>query len=394
MDPTAFESLINEIDGTIKAVEEQRKAQQQIDALSSRRKYLAHQAEAFPPRLEKLAALGLAEPLAKAKAAVDGLQREIAEIDRQLAAIQPKAPAAAPAPAVAPPPKAARQEHDIQHEAQTLVDEVDGVVPHLAGFSPERRVLQFTIWAQRYKLLALQSSNQRTLNWVYARIREGMKAWPDLPYIDALNSAATGDWAAELAKSQKELALVEDREKRKRLADETFDALKAVPARFVLPEDPEGIRELQRCVKACAQFVSRREELATAVAPYRESLGKEFAFLWPSDDAPVEEEARERKSRRELLVRVLERMYRLKEIGGKHTSFNNVYRGIGGGHDLGTAKEGGELLIREGVLFPKHNNGDLHVSIEPKRVRDVERFLDGGSLGSDVLDAWLKADPA
>jgi hypothetical protein len=74
---------------------------------------------------------------------------------------------------------------------------------------------------------------------------------------------------------------------------------------------------------------------------------------------------------------LLEKLMTAKRIGGRHTGVEHVY-GHGISDDLkGLAKEVQEYLTSIGILLYKNNEGADHVSINPRRLKEVWQIIRG-----------------
>lgn len=62
-------------------------------------------------------------------------------------------------------------------------------------------------------------------------------------------------------------------------------------------------------------------------------------------------------------------------IGGKHTAFEHVTRGIPP-HQYGAAKEITEELIKEGFILLKKTSYGLQISLNPRRLTEIVAILD------------------
>ncbi len=82
---------------------------------------------------------------------------------------------------------------------------------------------------------------------------------------------------------------------------------------------------------------------------------------------------------RRVLRATLRRLLRFGKIGGSHTRFDNAVSGAPP-HLRGTLRTAMQELITLGVLRPKSTLTGLHISIEPKRVAEVERAVDAGDI--------------
>jgi len=73
---------------------------------------------------------------------------------------------------------------------------------------------------------------------------------------------------------------------------------------------------------------------------------------------------------------ILEKMLRHGFIGGKHTHEDNIPKGASPTEYKAIKKEIKQLL-KEGYFIPHNKPDGLHLSLNPRRIGDVERYLAG-----------------
>lgn len=61
-------------------------------------------------------------------------------------------------------------------------------------------------------------------------------------------------------------------------------------------------------------------------------------------------------------------------VGGKHTDIENLKKGLPG-HVKGDIKEAAKELIKEEILIPKPTSYGLHVSLNPHKREEIEKYL-------------------
>ena len=71
---------------------------------------------------------------------------------------------------------------------------------------------------------------------------------------------------------------------------------------------------------------------------------------------------------------VVKKMFHHGYIGGKHTDIENLKRGLPG-HVKGNIKEAIAELVKEEILMPKQTSYGLHVSLNPRKREEIERYL-------------------
>ena len=72
---------------------------------------------------------------------------------------------------------------------------------------------------------------------------------------------------------------------------------------------------------------------------------------------------------------ILEKMFRHGYIGGKHTSEDNVPKGLPK-HLQGDARKALKSLIRQGYVIPKTTSYGLQVSLNSRRIAEIRQILE------------------
>ena len=72
--------------------------------------------------------------------------------------------------------------------------------------------------------------------------------------------------------------------------------------------------------------------------------------------------------------KVLEKLYKKGKIGGAHCSKDDVPKGFPPG-EIKAIRIALEELIRDNYVLPKPTHSGLHVSINPKRLKEVKEIL-------------------
>jgi hypothetical protein len=72
---------------------------------------------------------------------------------------------------------------------------------------------------------------------------------------------------------------------------------------------------------------------------------------------------------------ILQKMFRQGCIGGKHTSEDNVPKGLPKNLH-GDARKALKNLIRQGYVIPKITSYGLQVSLNPKRIAEIKQILE------------------
>ena len=265
----------------------------------------------------------------------------------------------------------------------------------------EEAALRLHLWSLRWRVYAesrgeVAAGRDPTLRAVRGLVLEALRLRPDAaPHLRALDWRCSGDWADSLQEIERDLdrrrRIREDRDQAARKALERFDELRAVPSRYALPEDPEGVRLLVEGVRALAPALALREDLADFAWPWRNLLLPEFAFLWPRLDLAKAPAHRTHLRRREILARMLHRTIAKSAIGAAHAPREMLSKGFPK-HQVAEARDALALLVREGILFQKSTCYGWRVSIRPDWLPAAGRFIEGGPLGNPAVDHWVSAD--
>jgi hypothetical protein len=87
--------------------------------------------------------------------------------------------------------------------------------------------------------------------------------------------------------------------------------------------------------------------------------------------------------RRRVMRRILQRLDGMGKWGGYHTAYDHLARGFAG-NDRAFAFEVGEELAAAGLLTEKPSVGQRHVSLNPRRLKDIRALIDEGSLPPEL----------
>lgn len=346
MDQDKLQSLIERADGRIEALRATR---------------LEDQLRQLRERLDGLRAVGETQVAAEVEAAVEEIERELGRIGPVPRLRPVPAPAAEPPPAPRPPP---RPLDPADEEAvRELAAEIDAESRWLTSFEPELRDSTFELWALRFRVMAERvgqdvAGDHPLFKRVFAMLRGCQDRDPALPFLDALSRRRQDDWEARLREAQERYAV------RSRAAD----ALDVLRAAIDEAGDPDAIG---RAIDECAPFTQQRDRVADLCADHRALLRERFEgkyeYLWKDTTTRrVERRAAAPKAtRRDVLERLLGRMWAKKEIGGRMTARTNVARGFNGPDRL-LADELIDLLIREEILLVKDAGRGEYLAIVPK----------------------------
>lgn len=71
---------------------------------------------------------------------------------------------------------------------------------------------------------------------------------------------------------------------------------------------------------------------------------------------------------------IVKKLFHHGYIGGKHTDIENLKKGLPG-HLKGDIKEAAKELIKAGILIPKPTSYGLHISLNPHKKEEINKYL-------------------
>lgn len=71
---------------------------------------------------------------------------------------------------------------------------------------------------------------------------------------------------------------------------------------------------------------------------------------------------------------VVKKLFQHGYIGGRHTDIENLKKGLPG-HIKGDVKEATKELIKEEILILKATSYGLHVSLNPPKREEIDKYL-------------------
>lgn len=71
---------------------------------------------------------------------------------------------------------------------------------------------------------------------------------------------------------------------------------------------------------------------------------------------------------------IVKKLFHHGYVGGRHTDIENLKKGLPG-HVKGDVKEATKELIKEEILIPKPTSYGLHVSLNPRKREEIEKYL-------------------
>jgi hypothetical protein len=72
---------------------------------------------------------------------------------------------------------------------------------------------------------------------------------------------------------------------------------------------------------------------------------------------------------------IVKKLFHHGYIGGKHTDIENLKKGLPG-HFKGDVKNAAKELVKEEILIPKPTSYGLHVSLNPRKREEIEKYLE------------------
>jgi len=73
---------------------------------------------------------------------------------------------------------------------------------------------------------------------------------------------------------------------------------------------------------------------------------------------------------------ILRKLFRRRVIGGKHTAVEHLTKGLPK-HAVGEAKNAVDELIKEGLILPKQTSYGLQVSLNPEKIDEISKIIEG-----------------
>ena len=71
---------------------------------------------------------------------------------------------------------------------------------------------------------------------------------------------------------------------------------------------------------------------------------------------------------------IVKKLFKHGYIGGRHTDIENLKKGLPG-HFKGDVKEATKELIKEEIIIPKPTSYGLHVSLNPHKREEIDKYL-------------------
>ncbi|MBI5491113.1 MAG: cold shock domain-containing protein [Deltaproteobacteria bacterium] len=87
-----------------------------------------------------------------------------------------------------------------------------------------------------------------------------------------------------------------------------------------------------------------------------------------------------------IAARLLSKLLRDRRVGGRHTGIEHAYGHHFADEEKKLARRIVEFLEHDGILLTKYNEGAHHVSVNPRRLREVGEIVSGTWTRGDELD--------
>lgn len=388
MDTVEYQRLIGALDQQIGNIKKQEEEKKKREDLEQRLKLVDHWIEGLKQRLEDITATG-AVPVVDVGTKLAELQAERESIVKELTLKK-------------------ELESSDRDEILALIAEIDGFSS--GPLSTEDRWMVYETWACRWRIVVDKYAQEVTeqdlsLRRCFALIRESMQKESELLwFIKALNKDEKGNWEERLYSLGKSLSVAratreqaaasaEAASKKDSEREEAQDAaiwnLMAIVREYSEKKTDESARQLRHQLRMIAKFEHLREEAADIARTHRNLLEPEFSFLWPKKKKEPDEEPISKKlTLRDIVARLLRRMKMKSLIGACHGPFEAVGKGFPD-HDKGRAKEAIELLSKYGVIRYRSTHIGIRISIEPKMIPVVDRFMEGAAFSIEPVDKWI-----
>lgn len=88
----------------------------------------------------------------------------------------------------------------------------------------------------------------------------------------------------------------------------------------------------------------------------------------------------------DIASRLLGKLLRDRRVGGRHTRLDNACGHHFSDGEKPIARRIAEWMEKDGIFIPKNNEGSHHISINPRRLRDVSAIIDGTWPRRDELE--------
>ena len=77
---------------------------------------------------------------------------------------------------------------------------------------------------------------------------------------------------------------------------------------------------------------------------------------------------------------ILSKLNRMDKIGGSHTEINNLYKSLpthfkASSQGKKKIQKALKELFRREYLLQKPSTGEIHVSLNPRKIKDIEEFI-------------------
>jgi len=392
METVEFSRILHSLDGQLDRVKKEAEQKQKREALEQHIKLVNHQISTLETKKAEFDKYG-AKPPIDIEPILTRLRGERTGWEKQLAAQEEEMLVGE-----------WRLSEKDREDALAIAEEV---VKADVGQLPEvERWLWIEIWATRYRMVVERAGNPAAathpvIKRTFAKIAEVLNQWRSLDqgwYIDALDKTKGGmgyNWQMRLDQAKKRLADEQEARKREKEAEDgvtrAVEGLDTAIAAYAQGKTEDTFRTLCHSIRNAAKYEHLRDEVAVMIYGWKDLLGEEFAFLWPSgklEDQTPREDGKKIESR-EFVRRILHRLRSKACIGGSHAPAEKMWKGFPN-HDQARAKECLDMLIKAAVVRSKNTQIGQRVSVEPGMVARVDAFFQGKEMGIKEVDDWCK----
>ena len=97
----------------------------------------------------------------------------------------------------------------------------------------------------------------------------------------------------------------------------------------------------------------------------------------PEPAAPAPAPTPPLEGARGIAARLLSKLLRDRRVGGRHTGIEHAYGHHFADEEKNLARRIVEFLEHDGILLTKYNEGAHHISVNPRRLREVGEIVSG-----------------
>lgn len=392
MDTLEYRKLITTLDEQLERVKRESELKRKREEIEQHIKLVVHQITNLEARKAEFEKFGVKPPL-DIEPVIARLRKEKVGFESQLNAAEEQA-------------EETRGDGRLQGADR---DEIIALTEEARASNPStmtevERWTLFEIWATRWRIVLDRAGSATAESYymkrayaVIVEIVKSFKATDQGWYIDALDKAKSGpgyNWEARLDACHRRLTELLETRKKERDAEaaeaKAIEVLESSIAAYAQDNTDETYRGLCHGIRQAARFEHLRDDVAGMVSGWKDRFGEEFAFLW--QNGKVEEpiaKPDDKVTNKEIIRRILHRLRSKGCIGASHAPVEKMWKGFPN-HDQARAKEGLELLVKNGMIRRKNTGIGPRVSVETGMVMKVDAFFQGKELGVKPIDDWCR----